>query len=108
MSDVARPTIGRIVHVVIPQGEATGPLVHRPAIVVDLPQVAMGDAAAISAVVFVNGDRDTLALNVIASQRNLSMRDVMPVACVWLPLLYYNESGNEANTWHWPEREGDE
>jgi len=89
------PTIGRIVHYVLPEGRSAGD--HRPAVIVRVwgeDQVRAGTlpASALGTVqlqVFVDDSNDGFEAETVA---------------VWKTSVIHDETG-KPNTWHWPERE---
>jgi hypothetical protein len=84
------PTVGRIVHYVLPHGRSAGQ--HRPAIIVRVwgeDQVAVG-ALPESAL-------GTVQLQVFTDQDNDEMPQVL-----WATSAMHNEE-RLFGTWHWPE-----
>lgn len=82
-----KPTVGRIVHYVLTDGQ------HRPAIVVrawgEEPHSAPDYADSVNLQVFLDGSND-------GSESGVD----------WETSVRYDETGKTPYTWHWPEREG--
>lgn len=99
--DQLRPTVGRIVHYVLPDGRSKGD--HRPAIIVRVwgeDQVKAGTlpASALGTVqlqVFTGGGND--AADYTASGGPYAS------GIAWKTSVVHDEAKSE-NTWHWPER----
>lgn len=86
------PTIGRIVHAVIPIHEGRE-VVTRPAIIVRVWPVEGTDTVetTVQAQVFMDGDGG------IANDGTPN--------CVWKSSLQYDETGKLPHSWHWPKRD---
>lgn len=76
--DQPKPTVGRIVHYVLPEGRNAGE--HRPAIV-----TRVWSDVCVQLQVFTDGENDGLA--------NVEWRTSI-----------LNDEAGAPNTWHWPER----
>jgi hypothetical protein len=80
-----KPSLGRIVHYVLPEGPHAGD--HRPAIVVRV----WGDTC-VNLQVFTDGDND--------------FNDSDPTQNVlWVTSATLDPEGKAPRSWHWPERE---
>ncbi|HBD19459.1 MAG TPA: hypothetical protein DC063_04795 [Arenimonas sp.] len=85
-----KPTVGRIVHYVLPDGPSAGQ--HRPAIIVrtwDQPELPFSGTVQLQ--VFTDGQND------VAPGEPWS-------ATKWISSATYSEEP-QPRTWHWPERE---
>ena len=87
--ETQKPSIGRIVHYVLPSGRNAGE--HRPAIIVKI----WGDqpGAAVQLQVFTDSDP--------AGSNN----DMIPNPS-WRTSVMEDPMAEKPGTWHWPEREG--
>lgn len=92
MSNAQNPSIGRIVHYVMPNNDV------RPAIIVQVwPE---GDNA-VNLQVFTDGSNDNLYLR---DDERASRGPGKSARCVvWRTSVPYNEE-NKPGTWHWPPR----
>lgn len=83
-----KPTVGRIVHYVLPYVFKKTPNVVRPAIIV---RVWPGDEGVVQLQVFTDGSNDGAEC---------------AAGVLWQTSIKYDEAG-EPGTWHWPPRDGD-
>lgn len=91
-----QPSVGRIVHYVLPSGRSSGD--HRPAVIVRVwgeDQVAAGTLPATAL--------GTVQLQVFTDTGpDGAYNDELP-AVMWATSVVHDEAGG-AGTWHWPER----
>ena len=76
------PSVGRIVHYVLPEGPSIGE--HKAAIIVHVP----------------GGPGANLSLFVFPDAGNDGPNWKTPV---WVTDVVYDETGGTAHSWHWPE-----
>ena len=85
--DTQKPTIGRIVHYVLPNGRNRGE--HRPAIIVKVWSDNPGGAVQLQ--VFTDSDAQGLSNDEIPNPS-------------WRTSVMQDESAQKPGSWHWPER----
>ncbi len=86
------PSIGRIVHFVLPSGE------HRPAIIVRIWDLVPTERSCVQLQVFVDGSND--AADLYDGERAV----LPPVNAVWRTSVRQDPSGQTPGTWHEAER----
>jgi len=96
---LATPTIGRIVHVVLPTGASMG--CHRAAIVTNTWRESQGKhpPGATPEAMAINEMRASLTVFLDPADRMA----INPVYCV--TNMEYDGEGQRPGTWHWPEME---
>lgn len=80
-----KPTVGRIVHYVLPQGRNAGE--HRPGIIVKV------------------WSDTTVQLQVFTDSDKAGSNNDMIANPLWATSVTVDEAGEKSGTWHWPERE---
>ncbi|RYG67740.1 hypothetical protein EON80_12990 [bacterium] len=95
-----RPSVGRIVHYVLEDGE------HRPAMVTEVPglQAAGLDGNGVMNTVIASFDSGIIGLNVFLSPHDEWGGEAVTSTVAYAPGTPFDESGTEEHSWHWPER----
>lgn len=84
------PTVGRIVHYVLPEGKSQGE--HRPAIVVHVWSHSHEYGGSVQLQVFTDSGEDR------------AYNDGLPQV-MWATSVKFDPTAGDLGTWHWPERE---